>query len=199
MGGCFSFGLEEDGGRVQRIRQAPRAPGGTRGSAEEVLFFPDRAGMPCKFYQSGQGCRRGNRCTYAHEVTSLVKFLRYLGGTRGHLDIAVFSITCNEIADTIFSLKRRGVAVSAVHTKRRRGRMRMRAWMDADGMLICCILPPFLRPPGWLALSCLRFVSAPGVRRHASLLTKSRPRQTDRTSNACRRPASPSARREARG
>jgi len=45
------------------------------------------------------------------QVTSLVKFLGYLGSARSTLDIAVFNITCNEIADSILTLKNNGISV----------------------------------------------------------------------------------------
>lgn len=111
MGSCLSLfneGQRGDGGGGE---------GRGGGRAEDVLFFPDKAGMPCRFYGTPSGCRRGQRCTYAHEVTSLVKFLRYLGSTRRTVDVCVFNLTCNEIADTLLDLKNRGVALRIITDK----------------------------------------------------------------------------------
>lgn len=77
------------------------------------LFFPDVA-MPCRNYMRGQNCRRGASCKFAHEDTSLVKILRVLDSAVKTLDVCVFTITCNELADAIESAAHRGVAVRII-------------------------------------------------------------------------------------
>ena len=98
MGGCLSTGGAQAGGA--------QASGGTH----DVLFFPDPA-MPCKY---GAACRRGARCAYSHERTSLARLLEVLDGARATLDVCVFTITCNEIADAVAAAAARGVKVRLI-------------------------------------------------------------------------------------
>lgn len=79
----------------------------------EVLFFPDAAGMPCRQHLAGKECRRAN-CTYAHADTSLVKLLRRIDAASKTLDVCVFTITCNEIADAVVRAHERGVKVRVI-------------------------------------------------------------------------------------
>lgn len=74
-----------------------------------VFFFPDAA-MPCRF---GSECRRAARgeCTYAHDETALSAVIGELSGAMESLDICVFSLTCNEIADAVRAAHSRGVKV----------------------------------------------------------------------------------------
>jgi cardiolipin hydrolase len=51
---------------------------------------------------------------FAHEKTSLSRLLGFLNRTKRSLDICVFTITCNDISDTIAALWRRGVAVRII-------------------------------------------------------------------------------------
>ena len=90
------------------------SPGGGSTNAE-VLFFPDTAGMPCRTYLNNPNkhCTRPN-CTYAHSDTSLVKLLRHINGANKTLDVCVFTITCNEIADAVIGAKKRGVKVRVI-------------------------------------------------------------------------------------
>jgi cardiolipin hydrolase len=87
--------------------------GGSKPVAPPVLFFPD-PGMPCRAVMNGQQCRRGAKCTYSHQKTSLVKFLDELYAARKTLDVCVFTITCNEIAEAIIAAKKRGVKVRVI-------------------------------------------------------------------------------------
>eukprot|EP00041_Stephanoeca_diplocostata_P002930 m.30683 g.30683 ORF g.30683 m.30683 type:complete len:196 (+) comp13895_c0_seq2:401-988(+) len=82
----------------------------------ECIFFPDNA-MPCRNYTSPRGCRR-NSCSYApcngSGNTSLMRFLQILGSARHTLDICVYTITCNEIADAVLEAMKRGVRVRLI-------------------------------------------------------------------------------------
>ena len=78
----------------------------------EPIFFPDNA-MPCREFLRGTKCGRRN-CSYAHEQTSLVRVLEVLRGAQRTLDICVFTITCNEIADAVEQVARRGIAVRII-------------------------------------------------------------------------------------
>ena len=69
--------------------------------------------MPCRNYLQGRECRRRN-CTFAHSETSLVKLLRELDRVKTSLEICVFTITCNEIADAIEAAAKRNVSVRII-------------------------------------------------------------------------------------
>lgn len=56
----------------------------------------------CRPCRHGQACRRSN-CTYAHGQTSLIKILQFLGAARASLEVCVFSITCDELADALIA------------------------------------------------------------------------------------------------
>jgi cardiolipin hydrolase len=78
-------------------------------SPPECLFFPDAA-MPCRH---ASNCHRKG-CTYAHDRTSLVRFLELLRSAKRTLDICVFTITCNEIAQELLGRHRDGVKVRII-------------------------------------------------------------------------------------
>eukprot|EP01135_Chromosphaera_perkinsii_P006859 Nk52_evm14s621 gene=Nk52_evmTU14s621 len=88
---------------------APQKHGASAGTISEVLFFPD-PGMPCRH---GGQCRRKN-CDYVHHATSLTRLLQWLAAVKQTLDICVFTITCNEIADAIIACHKRGVRVRII-------------------------------------------------------------------------------------
>ena len=52
--------------------------------------------------------------TYAHADTSLVKLLRRIDAASKTLDVCVFTITCNEIADAVVRAHERGVKVRVI-------------------------------------------------------------------------------------
>ena len=69
------------------------------GRQHKVIFFPDQA-LPCRY---GAGCKR-RTCDFAHHPTNLTAFLSFLRYAKASLDICVFTITCNEIANVILEL-----------------------------------------------------------------------------------------------
>lgn len=80
----------------------------------EVLFFPDPA-LPCReHYRSPGGCSRGDRCKYAHSTTSLSRLLAMLDAVRCTIDVCVFTITSDEIAQHILAAAARGVRVRVI-------------------------------------------------------------------------------------
>lgn len=85
-----------------------QAAGGS-GKLSEVLFFPDPA-MPCHY---AGNCRRNN-CTYAHQPTNLTRLLQFLGSARSTIDVCVFTITCDEIAEALLAAQKRGVRVRII-------------------------------------------------------------------------------------
>jgi mitochondrial cardiolipin hydrolase len=83
--------------------------GGGKAGPTEVLWFPD-PGMPCRF---GASCRRKN-CDYAHGATSLTRLIATLASARRSISVAVFSLTCDEIAQALLDAHRRGVRVRLI-------------------------------------------------------------------------------------
>ena len=59
-----------------------------------------------------RGCNRGASCTYAHEPTNFSRFLQILGGVKQTLDICVFTITNDDIANLVLAAHQRGVSYS---------------------------------------------------------------------------------------
>ncbi|KAF5835208.1 hypothetical protein DUNSADRAFT_7750 [Dunaliella salina] len=88
---------------ASQVTPAPKA------AVCEVLFFPDDA-LPCRFMGN---CRRNN-CDKAHQATSLSRMLDFLRSAQRSLDICVFTITCDEIADVLFDAHKRGVQVRII-------------------------------------------------------------------------------------
>jgi cardiolipin hydrolase len=118
--GCFFSSLFPDTdaaalqNRIRQLEQQLGAGGGGGGhggasSNTEALFFPD-PGMPCRF---GAACRRNN-CDYAHGATSLTRLIAVLQSARRSLSVAVFSLTCDEIAQALLDCHRRGVRVRLI-------------------------------------------------------------------------------------
>jgi len=58
-------------------------------------------------------CNR-QHCQFAHAKTSLTRFLAYLSTAKRSLDVCVFTITCDEIADTVIRLHKQGVKVRVI-------------------------------------------------------------------------------------
>ena len=77
--------------------------------ASQVLFFPDEK-MPCR--AMGKCTRKG--CDFAHQPTSLSRMLDVLHSAKHTLDVCVFNITANEIADALSEIRKRGVTVRII-------------------------------------------------------------------------------------
>ncbi|KAG1690475.1 hypothetical protein DVH05_019432 [Phytophthora capsici] len=85
----------------------------TDDSFVDVLFFPDTA-MPCKNFHSGEGCTRKN-CKKIHDQnSSLLTMLGCLKAAKKTMDICVFTITCDEIADVVLEAHERGVKIRVI-------------------------------------------------------------------------------------
>jgi mitochondrial cardiolipin hydrolase len=82
-------------------------------ASQEVLFFPDPK-LPCRSTRAGKTCKRGASCDFAHEPTNLSRFLDHLASARTSIDICIFSLTCDEIANEIIALHQRGVAIRVI-------------------------------------------------------------------------------------
>ncbi|TYZ64521.1 hypothetical protein PybrP1_006037 [[Pythium] brassicae (nom. inval.)] len=123
MGNCI--GLERSRARAESVevvvRLSPKGPSaGGKGAKShagdsfvDVLFFPDPA-MPCKRFRLPESCTRKN-CKQIHDQgSSLLSFLEYLNNTKHTMDICVFTITCDEIADAVLAAHARGVKVRVI-------------------------------------------------------------------------------------
>ena len=78
----------------------------------KALFFPDTV-MPCRSFLKGEPCKR-RQCTFAHSTTSLTELLATLASARNTIEVCVFTITCNEIADALEMAAAAGVMVRVI-------------------------------------------------------------------------------------
>ncbi|KAG1667056.1 hypothetical protein FOA52_000419 [Chlamydomonas sp. UWO 241] len=69
--------------------------------------------MPCHNASKPGGCRRQN-CQFEHGPTLISRFLQYLNSAHHTLDVCVFTITCDEIANCVMDLHKRGVKVRVI-------------------------------------------------------------------------------------
>jgi cardiolipin hydrolase len=102
MGGCTST-------NTSTSTANPSHKGAKSEGQHQVLFFPDPA-LPCRYANK---CTRKN-CTFSHERTSLVRFIHFLRCTKSSIDICVFTITCNDIANEILALHNRKIKVRII-------------------------------------------------------------------------------------
>ena len=91
------------------VTSNPTHKGGKSKGQHQVLFFPDPA-LPCRY---GNKCKR-KQCNFSHEKTSLVRFIQFIRHTKSSIDICVFTITCNDIANEILLLHRQGKKVRII-------------------------------------------------------------------------------------
>lgn len=77
-----------------------------------VLFFPDSK-IACKKFVDGEVCDN-RQCGYAHEETSLSILMNQLYEAKKSLEVAVFIITNQDLADVLISLHRSGIIVRII-------------------------------------------------------------------------------------
>ena len=71
--------------------------------------------MPCKsIIVPNFTCRRGKECEFSHAQTNLTFFLDCLNSAQVSLDICIFQLTCNEIAQAVTNAVKRGVRVRII-------------------------------------------------------------------------------------
>eukprot|EP01025_Chloroclados_australasicus_P026660 TRINITY_DN26477_c0_g1_i1.p2 TRINITY_DN26477_c0_g1~~TRINITY_DN26477_c0_g1_i1.p2 ORF type:complete len:189 (+),score=18.27 TRINITY_DN26477_c0_g1_i1:150-716(+) len=93
---------------------ASKPPQESQGATKaEVYFFPD-PDLPCRHYHFESGCRRGNSCKFSHANTSLVHLIKLLLHARQSIDVCVFTITCNDIAQALKQAHKDGVHVRII-------------------------------------------------------------------------------------
>ncbi|XP_071107223.1 uncharacterized protein [Haliotis cracherodii] len=79
----------------------------------KVLFFPDRE-VACKaHFQTREGCSHVN-CRYSHKDTSLSELYKHLGRAEHSLDVCVFVICCQDLADILIQLHKQGKVVRII-------------------------------------------------------------------------------------
>ncbi|PNH11182.1 Mitochondrial cardiolipin hydrolase [Tetrabaena socialis] len=117
MGGCASAPAEKYEttkevadlkAQVDQLQKQLHATGGQLSAAPAgpagvgvicTLFFPD-AKLPCRYARKPGGCQH-QYCNFAHDATNLTRFLGYLASAKSTLDICVFTITNDDIADVV--------------------------------------------------------------------------------------------------
>ncbi|PNH11184.1 Mitochondrial cardiolipin hydrolase [Tetrabaena socialis] len=108
MGGCASAPAE----KYETTKEVADLKAQAGAGVICTLFFPD-AKLPCRNARQPGGCRR-QHCDYAHDATNLTRFLDYLASAKSTLDICVFTITNDDIADVVLDCHRRGVKVRII-------------------------------------------------------------------------------------
>jgi hypothetical protein len=94
MGNCLGLETTASSGTPAHERLV------SEDSFVEALFFPDGK-FPCKAALNDEPCTR-KACKFSHEETALLKVLKYLRSARHTMDIAVFTITCDEVRYDLF-------------------------------------------------------------------------------------------------
>jgi len=79
----------------------------------EVLFFPDDK-MPCNYWQQHGRCKYGDECKYSHEETNLLRFIKFIEEARSSISIAIYTISCNEIANALINLHKKGIKIRLI-------------------------------------------------------------------------------------
>ena len=85
----------------------------------DVMIFPDRMITCRKFLeaelqgQKSEGCTESN-CKFGHEKTSLSRLITHIKSARKTIDICVFTISCQELAETVINMHKRGVIVRVI-------------------------------------------------------------------------------------
>lgn len=102
--------------KLGAAKDGPVKGGPAKAGDTTVLWFPEEK-LPCKFYLSGETCKKNERgtCTaWAHSETNLTKLVRVLQASKKTLDICVFTITCDQISDAVVAAHKRGVKVRVI-------------------------------------------------------------------------------------
>ncbi|XP_057377468.1 uncharacterized protein LOC130699181 [Daphnia carinata] len=85
----------------------------TKQVIRKVMFFPDKK-IACKdFFDEIQGCSRVS-CDFSHTKTGFSHLLSYLKSAKKSIDIAVYCISCFEIADVVLQRHKVGVRVRVI-------------------------------------------------------------------------------------
>ncbi|XP_057310726.1 uncharacterized protein LOC130648684 [Hydractinia symbiolongicarpus] len=78
----------------------------------KVLFFPDKK-IACKSFMKTKKCAAKD-CHFSHEETSLTLLLTCLASSRKSLDVCVFTITSQDLADVLIQQHKAGIVVRVI-------------------------------------------------------------------------------------
>jgi len=92
--------------------RAPKQAGARPQHAHTALFFPDHR-LPCECYLAGVRCS-APRCRLAHHETGLTRVLRVVGEAQTTLDVAVYCISLDLLADALLHAHARGVRIRII-------------------------------------------------------------------------------------
>jgi hypothetical protein len=113
---CSCLKVSEDGNNVNLSESV-------NGDIHKVLFFPihknnakEQHKMPCKY---GMKCYRKDKtgdkaCRFSHVRSCFDDFLDILSRSKSTLDISIFTITCNEIANCLIECSKRNVRIRII-------------------------------------------------------------------------------------
>jgi len=102
--------------RLEQIRHAYQnnsvAPQSPDNQLIKVVFFPDEK-LLCKKLIDGGSCE-DDRCNFGHNDTALSVVTRHLSSATRTIDICVFMISSQELADVILRIHQSGVVIRVV-------------------------------------------------------------------------------------
>jgi len=78
----------------------------------KVLFFPDK-NITCKAYLNGIQCKT-KYCGYSHDVTSLSVLVETLLAAKHSIDVCVFTISSQDLADILIRKHNEGIIVRII-------------------------------------------------------------------------------------
>ena len=78
----------------------------------EILFLPDTK-IACRHFLNEAVCDE-KHCGYAHEETSLSKLIKSLSSAKSHIDVCIFTISSQDLADIIIKKHKEGIIVRVV-------------------------------------------------------------------------------------
>lgn len=83
-----------------------------KGTFCKVLFFPDQKEC-CPMQLNGQSCSKKS-CSYAHNKTSLEDMIQCLCSAKATIDVCVFTITSQTLADVLMKKHKAGIVVKVI-------------------------------------------------------------------------------------
>nr|AWH61376.1 putative zucchini [Asterias rubens] len=82
-------------------------------SFHKVLFFPDPQRICADHFLSERGCHRP-KCPFSHKETNFSRMISYLLLAKETLDVCMYTISNNDLADIVIKLHERGVVVRII-------------------------------------------------------------------------------------
>ncbi|XP_064594590.1 uncharacterized protein LOC135461420 [Liolophura sinensis] len=88
-------------------------PNDKRVFINKVLIFPDKSVACKKHFLTENGCGNEN-CRFSHEKSSLSELFQYLNSAKSSLDVCVFTISFEDLADILVAKAKAGVTVRVI-------------------------------------------------------------------------------------